>query len=488
MRAANGMAYRLYFYAVLITGSWAFSHKDRMHLHASTITQASEGSLNSMQVASSMAEKPGETAAFYNPYRRVGRDCSVLSVAQWIIHKQQTSKSDKELPIQILDAHSASGMAGLRVAVESPILARTYLNATGDSTKDSQLPPLAMTINDVDPKAAQIATHNAELASQLIRQPVSVSSSLNTISVSNRDSQSLWHESSFDVSLIDPFGCTTAYLDSALAKAPQGGLLDICATDVTALYGGRPAMATRHYGGYYQTSRPPCYKERGVRMLLAAVAQAAGRQDRGIRPLYSLSTAHYVVVAVQVVRRGQTKTTFGPDATIGQVQSFPICRSCGAPGNIENSGDKESTSAIAPDCLCDASETGAGTSAICEGPLWRGPLHDSVHLEGMMRMACLPEAQGWISPETKAILQIMCNEALVEAVDCTSSKTMFHRRPSFAAPTRVPPLGAITEELQRRGFQACRTQFDNQALKSNASPSEFDDVVRSLDRRIKFLT
>lgn len=482
MRASISLAYRLCCYTVLIAGSWAFSRQERIHSQA--ITLASEGSLDSMQVASSMAQKPGEMAAFYNPNRRVGRDCSVLSLAQWMIDKQQNSKSGRQRPIQILDAHAASGMAGLRVAVESPILARSYLGVTDESTTDSPppLPPLTMTLNDFDPEAVRIATHNAELASQLIQQPVSVPSSLSTISVSNRNSQSLWHESSFDVSLIDPFGCATACLDSTLARAPQGGVLDICATDVTALYGGRPAMAARHYGGCYLTNRPPCFKERGVRMLLAAVAQAAGRQDRGIRPLYSLSTAHYVVVAVQVVRRGKT---FGADAAIDQVQCFPICRSCGAPGGIENMGDKESTKIIAPDCLCDASEPGAGTSAICEGPLWRGPLHDSAHLEGMMRLACLPEAQGWISPETKDRLQTMCDESLVEAVDCISSRSIFHRRPSLAAPGCMPPLEAITEELQRRGFQACRTQFDKQALKSNASPPEFDDCVRSLDHGLK---
>jgi tRNA G26 N,N-dimethylase Trm1 len=494
---------------------------------ATTISMAStstvnEGSLIDMWVASTMAQQPGSTAAFYNPKRRVGRDCSVLSVAQWLLqrtNKQQQQQQQRPVPVNVLDAHAASGITGLRVAIESPILAAAAYqhdedslllernqenNSNTTSTRNnwnnlddndnedddndenfsklrSSVPPLHVVLNDVDPAAVQVAVHNTNTHVAKAALP-----STSIISVSNRNSQSLWHETSFDISLVDPFGCTTACLDAALAQAPQGGLIDVCATDVTALYGGRPAIVSRHYNGAHLTThphRPPCFKERGVRLLLAAVAQAAGRHDRGIKPLYSLSTAHYVVVAIHVVRRGEAKT-FGPDAAMRHVQRVSICRSCGAAGGRSDDDDDIASSATAsttPDCSCDEKlNPGSGTSASPEGPLWLGPLHDPTHLQEMIRLAGLPQARHWITPETQRVLQTMYEESLVESPSSSRNYTLFHRRPSLAAPGQMPRLDHLIDELQQRGYKACRTQFDSQALKSNASPSAFDDAVRAI--------
>ena len=50
----------------------------------------------------------------------------------------------------------------------------------------------------------------------------------------------------------------------------------MCATDVSVLYGTRPNLALRYYGAVLAPQRPPCFRERGMRVLLAAAARSAG--------------------------------------------------------------------------------------------------------------------------------------------------------------------------------------------------------------------
>jgi tRNA G26 N,N-dimethylase Trm1 len=64
----------------------------------------------------------------------------------------------------------------------------------------------------------------------------------------------------------------------------------------------------------FPASRGQCYRERGVRLLLAEAARAAGRYDRGIVPVWAVSAEHYVLASVRVVRGAR-----GADASMGRV-------------------------------------------------------------------------------------------------------------------------------------------------------------------------
>ena len=83
------------------------------------ITTISEGSIScnvaTTDDAKSNQSSPSPTdssSTFYNPKRRIGRDFSVLSVAEYLVQK----KSSRVGPVRVLDAMSASGMQGEGVA------------------------------------------------------------------------------------------------------------------------------------------------------------------------------------------------------------------------------------------------------------------------------------------------------------------------------------------------------------------------------------
>ena len=424
---------------------------------------ASEGSLHNMQIAPTLASKPGSVPGFYNPKRRVGRDFVVLSVAHWLTTEARrlSEKSSEEepsnrviRPARLLDATCATGIGGLRAALEAPILARASMSQVTNNPHKPELPELQVVLNDMDEYAANLASQNME--SLKIREK---QADLH-LTIAKRNAQALMHEETFEISVLDPFGSVQPFLDSALARAPNRGLIEVCATDVNVLYGTRPSIAKRHYHANLAHRRPPCYRERGVRLLVAAIAQAAGRYDRGVVPIYSLSTEHFCLVSVKVVRGAKAA-----DSTASKVKHVKICRECGAVG------DNTKTGVCPPKCGCEP-VNGAGTDAQQEGPIWTGPLHDKDSLQGMANIARTKEAEDIISKETRTLLAKLQEEEKVDS--------MFHRRPGVAAKGMIPKLDAVSEELQRNGYKTARTHFCVKSLKSEASAEEFDNAVKSI--------
>jgi len=411
----------------------------------------SEGSLVDIKIAPTLASKPGSTPGFYNPKRKIGRDFVVLGVAQWLVDETlrrataaaafdssgEEQSPNESRPVRLLDATCASGIQGLRAAAESPALARAMINqrVKNENAKDKILnqPELKVILNDLDDDAANLAEENvASLQSSHPKEHGSTT-------VTRRVAQSLMHEETFEISVLDPFGSVQPFLDAAMARSPQRGLIEVCATDVSVLYGTRPKMAKRHYGAELAEKRPPCYRERGVRLLLAAIAQAAGKHDRGIEPVYGISTEHFCLVSVKIARGAKAA-----DATAKQVKRVAICQTTGA---------------LLPD----------DSIAKLEGPLWVGALHDADTIRGMLDIANLEEAEAIVSKETRVLLGKLVDEAAVDGI--------FHRRPGVAAGGKIPKLTKVLAELERRGFKASRTHFCAKSLKSDASSAEFDDAV-----------
>lgn len=493
IRSRRPAADRSYLLAMMIHILVVVAMSHHYPCHGMVTVIVSEGSLRNIKVAQTLAKTPSGGSSlpgFYNPKRMVGRDFTVLSVAQWLVKqhddrqyllssppptllfpdtKNHHNGSTTRPPLRLLDAMSASGMQGLRVAFESSILAQRAIITTrkGENGMDDDsslsiigLPDLQVVLNDVDQDAADLAEENSQMLLSDWETQHNSSIPNNNVTVTRRVAQALLYEQNFDVCVLDPFGSCIPFLDAALARAPHLGLLEICATDVNVLYGSRPKIVARHYNAKLQPQRPPCYRERGVRLLIAAVAQAAGRQGRGIEPVLSVSTEHYVLLSVRVIRGAR-----GADDTAKQVKAVRICRTCSAAGITE-----------APKCGCKPI-AGAGSDASEEGPIWIGELYDLEAAQGMARMANLGgdgnnDMGSIISDETRALLTTLQEEASVK-------DAMFYRRPGVAG-ARAPKLNCVIEELQDRGYAAARTHFDTRALKSNAPVDEFDSAVKAV--------
>lgn len=105
-------------------------------------------------------------------------------------------------------------------------------------------------------------------------------------------------EKQFDVIDLDPYGCPSIFLDSAVQSVKKGGLLLVTATDMAVLAGNSPETCHCKYGAV--SLKMKCCHEMAVRILLQCIESHANRYGKYIVPLLSLSADFYIRVFVRV--------------------------------------------------------------------------------------------------------------------------------------------------------------------------------------------
>lgn len=105
-------------------------------------------------------------------------------------------------------------------------------------------------------------------------------------------------EQQFDVIDLDPYGCPSVFLDSAVQAVKEGGLLLVTATDMAVLAGNSPETCYVKYGAVSLKIKS-CH-EMAVRILLQTIESHANRYGRYIVPLLSISADFYIRVFVRV--------------------------------------------------------------------------------------------------------------------------------------------------------------------------------------------
>jgi tRNA (guanine26-N2/guanine27-N2)-dimethyltransferase len=204
------------------------------------------------------------------------------------------------------------------------------------------------------------------------------------------------------------------FIDMALLS---GKILGISATD-TATLGGRNRRIERRYLANVKSTAPLVH-EIGVRVLLGYVARMAARYDRGIEPIISIWRGHFYRIYVRVLR--------------------------GA-GKAKRSLEKVSTSQYG-------------------GPMWMGELHDF----DFLKSANIPE---WLPTKElmKKYLEIWRHER----------GFLFYHLPSISRELHVstPSPLKIIDELQSMGYEASRTQFSPQGVRSSAPLQVIEDLAK----------
>jgi tRNA (guanine26-N2/guanine27-N2)-dimethyltransferase len=196
---------------------------------------------------------------FYNPSMELNRDVSIL-VNQWFVNI-----STKH--VHILDGLAASGIRGIRLAHE--------LN--GD---------FEVTINDWNDQSFSLIQQNIQ------------KSSLQNITVFQRDLNGLLSGRRYNSIDIDPFGSPVYFIDAAVRSVYNKGIIACTATDTAALCGVFPKVCYRRYGAW--PLHGPSMHEIGLRILLGFICREAAKYDRGIEPLLCYTTDHYVRLYVQI--------------------------------------------------------------------------------------------------------------------------------------------------------------------------------------------
>jgi tRNA (guanine26-N2/guanine27-N2)-dimethyltransferase len=248
--------------------------------------------------------------AFYNPRMKLNRDIGVAMARSLGI-------SD------YLDALSASGIRGLRVAKEAGVL--------------------KVTLNDVSPQAFELIQKN--IAGNGLTCCEAVCSNANV----------LMHQRHFQAVDLDPFGSPSPFLPAGARSALS--YLFITATDTAPLCGAHLKSGIRKYMA--RPLRTAYYPEMGARILLGLACRELARLDKAMEPLLTHATDHYVRAYLRVMRGA--KAADECLEKMGYVEHCPACESYAALREPRPAG-------ICGHC---------GKITVLAGPLWLGRIQDA---------------------------------------------------------------------------------------------------------------
>ncbi|XP_077315638.1 tRNA (guanine(27)-N(2))-dimethyltransferase isoform X3 [Lithobates pipiens] len=428
---------------------------------------------------------PQQSGTFFNPVMKNNRQLIFCALAVLTEERQ---------PLECLDAFSATGIMGLQ-----------WAKHLGNSVK--------VTLNDISDSSTAMIRENCQLnhmkvkseeKSESVVVDKDVEEFVNTVDVTQMDANVLMHTRSFDFIHLDPFGTSVNYLDAAFRNLRNLGIVSVTSTDTGSLYAKSVHVAKRHYG--CNIIRTEYFKELAVRIVLAAIARAAARCNKGIEVLLSVALEHFVLVIVRV-RRGPSLA----DESLKMISNLIHCHWC-----EERIFQKEGTMLEEnpyKQLPCDCHESMPGRSAALLGPMWSGSLFNTGFLRRMLYEAtsrgileihallknliceseCTTVKQFSVQPtqysqeESGVFIKVPGTDVLSDPgkrkrqnMNTTVPKrlkndTRAEHPPFYYSIHRhaigglnIPKLNKILQHLSEAGFLVSRTHFDPTGIRTNA--------------------
>ncbi|XP_054567520.1 TRMT1-like protein isoform X2 [Eptesicus fuscus] len=423
---------------------------------------------------------PQKTDSYFNPKMKLNRQLIFCTLA---------ALAEERKPLECLDAFGATGIMGLQ-----------WAKHLGNAVK--------VTINDLNENSVTLIQENCHLN----KLKVVVDSKekeedddileegeekLGNIKVTKMDANVLMHLRSFDFIHLDPFGTSVNYLDSAFRNIRNLGIVSVTSTDISSLYAKAQHVARRHYG--CNIVRTEYYKELAARIVVAAVARAAARCNKGIEVLFAVALEHFVLVVVRVLR-GPTSA----DETAKKIQYLIHCQWCEERIFQKDGNMVEENPYRQLPCNCHGSMP--GKTAIELGPLWSSSLFNTGFLKRMLfeslhhglddiqpliktlifESECTPQSQFSVhSPSNltkqgkRKCTETITNLAKKQKTDASTEHPPFYyniHRHSIKG-MNMPKLKKFLCYLSQAGFRVSRTHFDPMGVRTDAPLMQFKSIL-----------
>lgn len=357
---------------------------------------------------------PSKAPVFYNPLMKENRD---FTVAIANIIRRETGRS-----LCFGDSMAGVGVRSIRVLTE----------AEWDEA----------CVNDESQKAFSTIVMNIKLNGLEGRAyPSKTDANVFHVTHSPRGSR-------FDMLDVDPFGSPVRFLDTCFRAVKHGGMLSVTATDTANLFGIHRRAAGILYGvNIFKTG---FMRELGVRVLLKTVAEAAARNERGIEPIVSIASRHYVKVFVRVLK--SRKHAF---RNISQIGFLKVRR-------VEKIYE--------PLGVVDAGE-GCEEDCTLLGPLYTGEAYSR---EWLGKILLQKSEETWLDENVFRIVESLLSDdqKIVGGIDLIGLASSFHQSP--------PRRSMVIERLLEEGFSACRSGLDNNCIRTDAGLEELVKIIKSL--------
>jgi len=248
----------------------------------------------------------------------------------------------------------------------------------------------------------------------------------------------------YDLIDLDSFGAPLPFISTVLWGAKVGGLVYLTCTDGRSITGNSPKLSLKFYGAYARAH--PAAHEQGLRLLMGQLQQQAAVQERGMEPVFAYFTGETYRIMMRFVTKSQL--------TADRYGWLGYCHNC---GHYQIVDWRELGKAV---CYHD------GNPLMVSGPMWLGDLHDRAEIENMMALA-----QRWGWHKRVELLKVMAEEAELPPYFYTLSNIGRYGR--FDLPKRDKLITA----LRQRGYRACLTHINPEAIKTDASFATCLDVA-----------
>ncbi len=346
-------------------------------------------------------------SVFYNPAMEMNRDINVAVTSVYAKMLAERKGFDKS-QITYADAFSASGIRGLRIAKEVGV---------------------AAVLNDWKEEAVS-----------LIQKNIEHNNLQETVTATCTGADKLLHDRRFAIVDIDPFGTPAPFLDSAVSSASF--FLGVTATDTAPLCGAHLKSGMRKYAAVPLNNE--FHSEMGLRILIGSIARAASKFDKGMRPLFSHATRHYVRVYAEILNGAGNA-----DKTVRELGFIAWCPKC------KNTETKNGLAVF----MNEECPVCAGKRKM-SGPLWLGPLKD------------IPFCNDVIS-EVNALPLNKKEEAVKLLTVCRDEADIpfFYDQHLLCEMLKIsaPPIEPFLKNLREAGYTATRTHFSGTSFKTDAS-------------------
>jgi tRNA (guanine26-N2/guanine27-N2)-dimethyltransferase len=334
---------------------------------------------------------PGSAPIFFNRRMELNRDATVLLLS---ILK----------PSEYLDAMGATGIRGMRV-----------LNECG----------IPVTINDREPEAIELITHNANHANLQVE-------------IVQRDANALLSERAFDAVDLDPFGTPAMVVDAAIRGTRR--FLFVTATDTAPLCGAHLKAGIRRY--FARPQNTEYHSEVGLRILLGFVVRETVKYDRGVEPTFCYAREHFVRLHLRLLRGAGAA-----DNTLKQIGFILQCPKC--------LYREEHPGMVPPTVSCPHCDKQLGFI----GPLWLGSIRN---YEALLEMQGLLKT---MELGTKKDLEKLISTCIDELP--TSSFYDYHHIAKLLK-VSPPEINIVLERIRAQGYAATRTHFCGYGIKTEA--------------------
>lgn len=446
------------------------------------ILRSIEPRLFKMDVSTGPAAKPGETkeklnkkivegqaevilstsGVFYNPVQQFNRDLSVAVLSVFgkdykdekieMLMKKRRGSSDalREPEFTILEALSATGLRSIRYAKEVPRVTK-------------------ITANDL-----------SEQAVITIRENVAHNKVENLIEVTRDDACMLMYRHKFPpkrfaVVDLDPYGCPSIFLDSAVQCVQDGGLLLVTATDMAVLAGNSPETCYAKYGAISLKTKS-CH-EMALRILLQCIEQHAIKYSRYIVPMLSISADFYIRVFVKIY-----SGAIHCKKSTSKLSMVYQCTGCDQITLQPLGGFKPNPTGANPHQLKTYLPAAPPIGANCEhcnqkhhlgGPIWSAPIHNEDFVTAILSYVQVNRDLFETRSRIIGVLSMIREELFDVPLYYTSDK-MFG-----AAHLTVMPMLMLRSAILNAGYKVSYSHAAKNSIKTTAPPSLMWDIIRS---------